>query len=92
MTQEELFQQLNGLIQQQREQIEASESAAKKEHPQYQQRLLDEFAMTALTGWLATFRGNDSPSAELGAFCYEIAEIMMAERAKRISDSRSDAQ
>lgn len=49
-----------------------------------QKTLLDNFAMAALTGWLATFRGNDSPSAELGSFCYDIAEIMMAERAKRL--------
>lgn len=49
-----------------------------------QKKLLDEFAMAALTGWLATFRGNDSPSTELGSFCYDIAEIMMAERVKRM--------
>lgn len=49
-----------------------------------QKTLLDEFAMAALTGWLSTFRGNDSPSAELGAFCYDIAQTMMDERAKRM--------
>lgn len=46
--------------------------------------LLDEFAMAALTGWLPTFRGDESPTDQLGAFCYDIAEVMMAERAKRM--------
>lgn len=48
--------------------------------------LLDEFAMAALTGWLATYRGSIQPSdklGDLGDFCYDIAEVMMAERAKR---------
>lgn len=45
--------------------------------------LLDEFAMATLSGLLAD-PGMDVPAERLAATCYDMAEAMMAERAKRM--------
>ncbi len=45
--------------------------------------LLDEFAMAALTGLLSD-PGLDIPAQDMAATCYNQAEAMMAERAKRM--------
>lgn len=89
-SQADVLQQLNGLIQQQREQLDAAETASKQENPLYQQRLFDEFAMAAMNGLIASngFVVNE----DIGPAAYEVASAMMREREKHKPDSKSDAR
>ncbi len=82
MTHEELLTELNILIQQQREQIEAAAAAAKEEHPLYEQRLLDEFAMSAMNGLLAA--KNPLAQSDIAELAYQQAHAMMRCRRKDI--------
>jgi hypothetical protein len=57
---------------------------------QRRQRLLDEFAMASLSGWLASFGSDalfpsDTPTGKpaVAEECYKLAEALLTEREKR---------
>jgi hypothetical protein len=46
--------------------------------------LRDYFAGQALSGWLASFTGDDTPERKrIGVFCYQMADAMLAARERK---------